>query len=116
MKSFIAAYVEGIRTRKDRTIAITLGTQELSPETAASLLAMSGNLVSAYISDKGISQQEIDDVDKLDVDLPGKSQSQRIRATLYVLFTQSPEGHQNFDDFYHAKTEAIINHLKAKIK
>lgn len=116
MKALLSATVEGIRTRKDRTLAITIGTQEMAPDKAGELLAMAGNLVAVYIADKGISQQEIDRVDEADIDLPGKSQSQRLRSVLYVLFTQDAEGFQTYDDYYHAKTEKIIEHLKAKIK
>lgn len=32
-----AAQVEGLRSRKDKTVAITLGSQELSPEKAGKL-------------------------------------------------------------------------------
>lgn len=113
----IAVIVEKIQTRKDNTVAIWLGTQELTPETGGQLLGMMNKLCVAYITEKeAVPQDVIDKVDALDVDLPGKSQSQRLRSVLYVLFTQDAEGFTTFDEYYHSKTEKIIDHLKNKIK
>jgi len=113
----LAVIVEGIRTRKDRTLAVTLGTQELSPAQSGDLVQMVGKLAACYLTEKEtVPQDVIDRVDKADIDLPGKSQSQRIRSVLFILFKQDDEGFQTFDAYYHAKTEKIIDHLKAKIK
>ena len=113
----LAVIMEGVRTRKDRSLAVTLGTQELSPNQAGQLVEMTGKLCAVYITEKeSIPQEVIDQVDEADIDLPGKSQSQRIFSVLFVLFKQDPEGFENFNQYYHAKTEKIINHLKSKIK
>ena len=112
----LAATVEAVRTRKDHTLSVTLGTQELSPEEGGRLLAMSGKLSAVYICEKeSVPQDVLDQVDKAQVDRPGKSQSQRLRAILYKLFEQEPEGYGNFDEYYHSKTEAWITKLKTKL-
>lgn len=113
----IAAQVEGVRTRKDRTLAVTLGTQELSPAQAGELVQLNGKVCAVYISSKEtIPQKELDQVDAIDQEFNGKTQSQRIRNVLYKLFEQDPEGHKTFDNYYEAKTEKYIEHLKSKIK
>lgn len=109
------AYVENISTRKDKTIKIVLSTQEVSPSTAGELFRLLNNLGVCYISPKAISQAEVDQVDKLDAEMGGKTQSQRIRNVLYKLFEQNPEGFKEFNAYYHSKTEMYIEHLKAKI-
>jgi len=48
-------------------------------------------------------------------DLNQKSQSQRIRATLYILWKQNPED-LTFEAYYQSKTEKYIEYLKAKIE
>lgn len=111
----LPTYVENISTRKDKTVKITLGTQELSPSKAGELFQLLNTLAITYISPKQISQTELDQVDKLNPEFEGKSQSQRIRAVLYKLYEQSNEGYKTFDDFYRAKTELYIEHLKNKI-
>lgn len=110
------AYVENISTRKDKTIKIVLSTQEVSPSTAGELFRLLNNLGVCYISPKSINQAEVDQVDALDADLGGKTQSQRIRNVLYKLFEQNAEGFKDFNTYYHSKTEAIIEHFKAKIE
>jgi hypothetical protein len=112
----IPTYVENITTRKDKSVKITLGTQELSPGKAGELFNLMNSLAMTYISPKDVSQKEIDQVDKLDPELEGKTQSQRIRNVLYKLFEQNSEGFKTFDTYYKSKTEMYIEHLKAKIQ
>lgn len=113
----LAVQVEGIRTRKDRTIAITLGTQELTPDLAGQLLGLQNNLCAIYVSSKEvINDEEMKKVDQIDPEFGGKTQSQRLRNVLFVLFEQNSEGFKDFDTFYKAKTEAMITHFKSKLE
>lgn len=117
MKSLlIPVYVEGVTTRKDKSVKIILGTQELSPDKGAALLSMQNDLCSMYLKDSGIVPSEIDLVDKSEVESGGKTPSQRLRNTIYVLFGQQNEGFKDFDSFYKHKTEQIINYLKSKLQ
>lgn len=112
----IPTLVENISTRKDRSVKIVLGTQELSPAKAGELFDLMNKLAVTYICPKDISKSEIEQVDKMDADLPGKTQSQRIRNILYKLWEQDNEGHKDFSAYYTTKTEKIIQHLKNKIE
>jgi hypothetical protein len=112
----IPTYIENITTRKDHSIKITLGTQELSPSKAGELFQLLNKLAITYISQKEISQREIDQVDKLDPEISGKTQSQRIRSVLYLLHQQNNEGYSDFDAYYKHKTELYIDHLKSKLQ
>jgi hypothetical protein len=112
----LSSTIESITTRKDNTIKIVIGTQEMAPDKAGELFSLMNKLTVVYISVKdGINQKEIDLIDTVNPELPGKSQSQRIRATLFVLFKQDKEGHKNFDSYYRFKTEMYIEHLKKQI-
>lgn len=112
----LPVYVESVSTRKDKTVKIILGSQELSPATAGQIFNLMNTLSVAYISPKTIAQNDIDQVDKLDPEFEGKTQSQRIRAVLFKLFQQDAEGFKTFDDYYRNKTEKYIEHLKNKIE
>lgn len=115
--TLIAVTVENIMTRKDHTVKLTLGTQELSPGKAGELFQLMNKLATCYISEKTISQSEMDQADKINPDFEGgKTQSQRIRAVLFRLWEQSPEGYTDFNLYYHYKTEKIIEHYKAKLQ
>jgi hypothetical protein len=113
--TLLPTYIENITTRKDNSVKITLGTQELSPAKAGELFNLMNKLAMTYICPKDISQREIDQVEKLDPEFDGKTQSQRIRNVLFKLYEQDREGYQTFDTYYKAKTEKYIEHLKAKI-
>lgn len=115
MSVLLQVTVENITSRKDKTIKLVLGTQEATPEQAGSLFELLNQLAFILISPKGITKNQIDAVDKVDVDLGGKSQSERIRNVLFLLFNQNAEGFSNFDNYYQSKTEKFIEHLKSKI-
>lgn len=111
-----AAIVERVNTRKDNTLGVTLGLQEVSPATAGQLVTLNNRLVAVYLSEKEkISQKEIDQVEEIDPVIEGKSPSQRMRNVLYILFTQNAEGYKTFDEYYRGKMEAIIDKLKTHI-
>lgn len=112
----VPVQVENISTRKDKTVKLVLGTQELSPAKAGEIFNLLNTVAMAYICPKGINQNEIDQVDKLDPEFEGKTQSQRMRNVLYKLFQQDTEGFKDFDAFYQNKTDKIIEHLKTKIQ
>lgn len=112
----LSCQIENISTRKDKTVKIILGTQELSPSKAGELFTLLNSLAAVYISPKSVDQKEIDQVDKIDPEFGGKTQSQRLRNTLFVLWQQQSEGYKDFETFYHAKTEQIIEHFKTKLQ
>jgi len=116
MSILLQVTVENITSRKDKTIKLVLGTQEASPEQVGKLFELLNQLAFILISPKGINQEQIDAVEAVDVDLGGKTQSQRIRGVLYKLFEQNKEGFSTFDNYYKAKTDIYIDHLKTKIQ
>ena len=114
--TLLAAQIEAIQTRVDNTLKVSLGLNEVSPSVGAELLGMRGKVVAVYISPKeSITQKELEQVDQVDPEFGGKTQSQRLRNVLYVLFETNSEGFKTFDEFYKAKTEAMITHFKTKL-
>jgi hypothetical protein len=112
----ISTIVENITTRKDRSVKITLGTSELSPVLAARLFQFMNAVTVTYFCDKGVSQDEINLVDKVDPEVSGKTPSQRMRSVLFLNFKQNPEGFPDFDAYYRSKMENMIDHYKGKLQ
>lgn len=113
----LAAQVEGVQTRRDGTLKITLGCQEMSQSKAGELLTMQNKVCAVYISQKEtISQAVMDMVDQADVDIPGKTKSQRQRAVLYRIWELQKDGHKTFESYYAAKMEAHITDLKSVLE
>ena len=115
MKLILDGGIEGIQTRADGSIKITLGTQELEPETAAKLFYFNRKYSKILISDNNITEPEGELMDEFK--LPGKatkSKSQRLRGVLYRVWeSQGSKG--EFNDYYDKVMEKIISHFKDKI-
>lgn len=113
----LAAQVEGVMTRRDGTLKITLGCQEMSQSKAGELLTMQNKVCAVYISQKEtVSQQVMDMVDQADVDVPGKTKSQRMRAVLFRIWENEKSGHKTFESFYAFRMEQMITDLKTHLE
>lgn len=111
----IACIVEKITTLKDKTIKITLDTQELKPSLAGELFTLLNSLATVYISPAEISQKEMNQVDVIEPEMPGKTPSNRMRNVLFILWKQDGEGYREFDGYYKYKMETMIEQLKNNI-
>lgn len=116
MKILFDATLEGLSTRMDKTIKVTIGTQEMNSEQAAKLFGLRGNFCKVLISDSSIEQKEVEQVDTLPIkdESNGKSNSQRLRSILFILWQQSGSK-ATFDVFYNSKMNEIIEHFKSKL-
>ena len=112
----LKATVENIASRKDNTLRITVGTQQLKE--GAELFALQNELVSIGISRLNITQEDVELIaeNKFGVeDVPNKkSQSQRLRGVLFLLGNQ--RGETDFDSYYKRTMENIIEFYKAKLE
>lgn len=112
----LPAIVNTLRTLKDGSISICFETQELSPSKAGELFSYRGKLVGLYLSAKEtIPQKEMDQVDAIDVDLPGRTKSQRVRNVLYRIWEVQSDGHKTFESYYNFQMEKHITDLKTHL-
>jgi hypothetical protein len=110
------AIVERIATRKDKTAAITIGTQELNPKLASDLFGLMQTYCYVGFKSESFTTKEIDEIEKIKTDIPNlKTPSQRLRAVLFLNFQTDPKGYETFDSYYMAKMEQIIEHFKNSI-
>ena len=116
MKGIIlACIVDKITTLKDRSVKVTLDTQELSPSKAGELFTLMNSLATVYISPAEVTSREMAQVDAVEPEMPGKSPSMRMRNVLFLLWKQDEEGFKVFDMFYQHKMEKYINELKQNL-
>jgi hypothetical protein len=113
----IPAIYEGSRDLKDRTKKLTFGTNEVTPEQAASLQIMVQQFCYLAIKLEPFTKEQQDTINDLKNDSEdfGKTPAQRMRSVLYRLWEQSAEGYMDFNLYYQFKMEQYINHLKAKL-
>jgi hypothetical protein len=101
----------------DGILRLQFDCQEMNPEKMAALLNMHRHV--GYLSFKGEAfvKQEIDFLKSLKVDaIEGiKTPSQKLRAVLYLVYNNEPEGFTSFETYYAHQMERIINHYKSKL-
>lgn len=115
----IPCAIESVSTRRDKTLKVVIGTQELSPAKAAELLNQwaSGIGVMAFKGESfSFNDEEMLKSIKIDAEEMGsKTPSQRLRSCLYVLFERNAEGHQDFNSYYASMMEKFIEMVKKRI-
>lgn len=110
-----AIYIGG-RDMSDKTLKISFSTGEITPQQAADLRACIQQYVYLGIKVEPFTSEEMQMIKDLKSDLEtGKSQAQRIKAVLYLLWQKDNEKYEDFELYYRHKTELYINHLKKKI-
>jgi hypothetical protein len=113
----IPAGLDNYRSLRDGTIKMTFETQELTPEQMANIHWSLNKAGFLAFSPDPFATQELEEIDKIKVDFDdgGKPPSQRLRAVLFRLWQQTPEGYKASNDHYLAHMEKIINHYKNKL-
>ena len=106
--------LDKVSRRKDRSVSYTFIT---SLEQTSLELAMWDNLASQsgiiYFKTNGkLTQQEVNEIERIEIEAEGKTKSQRLRNVLYVYCQQQNE---DFNKFYSDEMEKIIQHYKDKL-
>ena len=114
----IPAQIESIKSRKDKTTAIVIGTNEITPSVAGQLFNLQSSFVYCALKEEefATNEKEILDELKADFEIERKSNGQRLRNVLYKLYEQDKEGFLTFAKYYDHKMEQLINHFKSKLE
>lgn len=109
-----SAIIDGVTKKKDGTLSIKLGTQELSPEETAVIFEMGNRQIYAGFSETPITKLDIpDEVMEFPND---KSLSERLRSVLFVYWNEKTEKTQSFDEFRKIYMEKFISIIKDKLQ
>lgn len=115
MKALLPASLKKVSSRADRSYDLTFTTRELAGEEASFLLGQlqtEGWLL--YSANDDIENADVPD-EKADAMVGQKTQAQRLRAVIYVLWEQrGSKG--NFEEYYRTYLEGIIEQVKAKLE
>lgn len=116
MKLIIEGAVEGISTRADGSVKLIISTQEMDSANAASLFEFRRKYIKCLISDNNITPLEEALVNETQItdQRKAKTQSQRIRATLYRCWENAGLS-IDFDTYYQTETERYLEHLKKQL-
>tara|TARA_R100000988_G_scaffold68593_1_gene35123 strand:+ start:54 stop:422 length:369 start_codon:yes stop_codon:yes gene_type:complete len=116
-KILCPAILDGYTRRKDRSVTLRFITQE---KTSSEIMGIDSTLdqfgILYFRGEEKMNADEIEELDSIDLDVydEPKSQSQRLRNVLYILWKQDGEK-GDFKKYYKQKTEEIIQHFKNKL-
>ena len=102
--------INSIRSRKDRSVGFSAETPELTNDQRNVFFDLQGKNANILIEPEDGSTEVLE----VKTDLENKTQSQRIRSTLFVYWKQQGEKGE-FKDFYHRATEKYINEIKSNL-
>lgn len=109
------AILSSIKTRKDRTLAITAETAyEFNGEDASMLFSFANNEIQLVLSDSIVQEKDIPEI-QVDSSVNEKTPSQRLRSVLYVYWEQSGKK-TSFDVFYLQQMNRLIDIIKEKLE
>lgn len=116
MNLLITATLDRANRKRDKSVSLTFVTS--SEQSSEEYMAIDKELnqtgVLYFKPDGQLTQKEIDELDNVDIELEGKSKSQRLRNVMYILWQQGAEG-KNFKDFYSDRMELLIEQIKQKL-
>lgn len=111
----IAGQIETIATRKDKTLKLVIGTQELSPNETADIFTLNQDFCYFGIKQEQFNQSEVQFISDLKAEINQKTPSQKLRSVLYLNYEQDNKGYKDFGTFYAAEMERITEHYKSKL-
>lgn len=103
--------ISRISSRVDGSLGIGLQTPELTPTEKTLFMELHGVNCSMVLTP--IDTPSVPEV-KIDKDVASKSDSERLRAVLFLIWKQEGEKGE-FKDFYHSKMESLIEKLKERL-
>ena len=104
--------ITSIRSRKDGSLGFSAETPEYTTEEKVAFMELQNKNVTCILTpDDYKTEEEL----KVDTEIDTKTQSQRIRSVLYVLWKELGE-EGLFRDFYEKETEKFIIHIKGRLE
>lgn len=116
MSIALSVTLDRANRRKDKSVSLTFITQlEQTSEEFKSIDEMIDLSGVIYFSEKDqLTKQEKELIDDIEIEVEGKTKSQRLRAVIYILWKQQGEN-GTYDMFYSNYMENLINNLKSKL-
>lgn len=112
------AILTNFRSLADKSLKIEIVTQELDPDLIARVSELHQQYVNVYITKGEIDSEATQILDQEKVDKSqvkaAKTSSQRLRAILWILWSQTNEG-ETFEEFYAQKMDLLTEQIRERL-
>jgi hypothetical protein len=102
--------------KKDKSVSLTFITE--LEQSSSEFMEIDSNLdkhgVIYFKTNGKLTEEEVEQIDKVDIQAEGKTKSQRLRNVLFIYNQQN--GDKDFKEFYADEMEKVIEHYKGKLK
>lgn len=112
----LPAIISGIRTLKDKSLRITLETQEITePREIAEVFSYSQKPCNVALKEGKFSDNELINIPEIQTEFKNdKSEGQRLRNVLYIYWKKNKPT-KEWDTYYKRQMEAFINKVKEEL-
>lgn len=110
-----SALIEKCKANKDKTLDITISTQELAPEDTAHIFSLFERQIWCALAETELTKQDIDIPEKL-VEKGQKTPSQRFRDRLFVYWQSTYKQKTGFDQYYERILDELGQHYLDKLQ
>lgn len=114
IKLQFSAQVDGVTAKKDKTLSLKLGTQELTSEETSYIFDLMNKQIWIGMAETALESLDVPEVMP---EMHGdKTPSQRLRGLLYVLWENKTDKKRTFPQFYEDYMFKLCEQLKAKLE
>jgi len=100
-----SAQIDKITAKNDRTLSITIGTQEMSPDNASILFGLFEKQIWIAFAETSVTKEDLK-IPEVVVEKGRKTPSQRLRDRMFVYWKEMKKDGK-FDDWYEDALEEI---------
>ncbi len=111
-----AAILDGVSKKKDSTLSVKLGTQELGPEDTARIFEFGNREVWVCLAETAVTAEDLEVPEVLTEFRKDKTPSERLRNVLYRLWEKEvKKTGREFDSWYLGYMDRAIEKIKEKL-
>lgn len=102
--------------KKDRSVSMrfTTNLEQTTDEFMEMDKLINSTGVVVFSERSKLTTEELEEINKVEFKVEGKTKSQRLRGVLFVYWKQQNDG-STFEDYYAKKMDEIIEHFKKKL-
>ena len=101
-----SAQIDSVHAKKEKTLSIRLGSQELAPNETSTIFEQMGKQVWVAIAESSVNKEDLKIPDVVD-ELDDKTPSKRLRDRMAVYYKETHGSFEGFNVWYQSSLEKL---------